>query len=71
MAAYARGARVDILAGDRANVGSPSKKELSPSSDLSSARAELVRLAYPGFGAGTTVVGIVCRVAGVLDSRGC
>lgn len=63
-----RGARVGIWAGDREL---PKQKELSPSSDLSPARAEPIRLPYPGFGRGTTVVGIICLVSGVLDSRGC
>lgn len=68
IAEYAHSAWVGILVGNREL---SKQKELSPSSDLSTARAELIRLAYPWFGTATSVVGIICLVSGVLDSRGC
>lgn len=68
IAEYVHGTWVGILVG---NWELSKQKELSPSLDLSTARAELIRLAYPWFGTGTTVVGIICLVSGVLDSRGC
>lgn len=68
IAEYGHCTWVGILVGDREL---SKQKELLLSLDLSTARAELIRLAYPWFGTGTTVVGIICRVSGILDSRGC